>query len=227
VGAQIAPGKLGAAAPTTFHPRPSWAPDEIEGRILLMLPYTNLTPALAASLRHTMTAERQHRVVALHKVNILDAAPTDRHVSGAGCMAGVIEQPCLDEDFFNYSILRLVWNGSPHFPRAGAPQDQSPGASKGEGCGRFSVCGRLRGPEWNPHLTSRLPASAFHVCWWWGDWCQLVSQAKAWFPRSPFGGSRIGPSGCRQQWRSPARICVTWRGPWRSLDFSNSAVRRN
>jgi hypothetical protein len=164
VGAQIAPGKLGAAAPTTFHPRPSWAPDEIEGRVLLMLPYTNLTPALAASLRHTMTAERQHRVVALHKVNILAAAPTDRHVSGAGCMAGVIEQPCLDEDFFNYSILRLVWNGSPHFPRAGAPQDQSPGASERYGCGRFGARGRLRGAEWESALNHRRPLSAVHAC---------------------------------------------------------------
>ena len=46
-------------------------------------PYTNPTPALAASLRHTITAERQNRAVVLRKVNILAAAPTDRHVSGA------------------------------------------------------------------------------------------------------------------------------------------------
>jgi hypothetical protein len=89
VRAHIAPGKLGAATPTAFHPRPSWAPDEIECRVLLMLPYTNRTPALATAPRHTITAERQYRAVALRKVNILAAAPTYRHVSGTG----VIEQP--------------------------------------------------------------------------------------------------------------------------------------
>jgi len=58
-----------------------------------MPPYTNLTPALAASLRHTMTAERQNRVVALGIVNVLAAAQTDGHVTSR--MAGVIEQPVL------------------------------------------------------------------------------------------------------------------------------------
>jgi hypothetical protein len=140
--AHLAPSKLGAATPTAFHPRPSWAPDEIECRVLLMLPYTNLTPALAASLRHTMTAERQSRVVALRKVNILAAAPTDRHAGGASRMAGVIEQPVFGRGFlqFNYSILRLFWNGTPHFPRACVPQDQSPETSEGCGCGRFDMC---------------------------------------------------------------------------------------
>src|SRR5580693_676222 len=69
VRAYIAPGKLSAATPFPFHPRSRWAPDEIECRVLLMLPYTNLTPTLVASLRHTMTAERQNRVVALRKMD--------------------------------------------------------------------------------------------------------------------------------------------------------------
>ncbi len=51
---------------------------------------------------------------------------------------------CLDEEFFNYSILGLVWNGSPHFPRAGVPQDQSPQSSEGYGCGRFGFLPDLR-----------------------------------------------------------------------------------
>jgi hypothetical protein len=57
--AHIAPSKLG----TAFHPRSSWAANEIEGGVLLKLPHTNLTPALATSLRHTITAERQIRAV--------------------------------------------------------------------------------------------------------------------------------------------------------------------
>src|ERR1700722_19572176 len=55
--------------------------------------------------------------------------------------------PCLEEGFFNYSILRLVWKGSPHFPRAGVPQDQSAAASAGYGGVRFGACGRLHGPS--------------------------------------------------------------------------------
>jgi hypothetical protein len=50
---------------------------------------------------------------------------------------------------------RLVWNGSPHFPRAGVPQDQSAGDSEGYGCGRFGVRGRLRVPEWVSALNLR------------------------------------------------------------------------
>jgi hypothetical protein len=45
----------------------------------------------------------------LHSVNVLAGAQTDRHLSSASRTAGVIETAtCLDEDFFNYSILRLV-----------------------------------------------------------------------------------------------------------------------
>jgi hypothetical protein len=130
-------GELLAATPTAFHPPRSGAPDEIECRVLLMLTYTNLTPALAASLRYTMPAERQNRAVTLRKVNILAAAPTCRHMSGASPTVLVIELPfvAFARDFFNYSVLRPVWNGSPHFPRAGVPQAQSPGASEGYGCG--------------------------------------------------------------------------------------------
>jgi hypothetical protein len=54
VRTHIDPGKLGAAAPTAFHPRPSWAPDKIKCRVLLKLPYTNPTPTLSTALRHTM-----------------------------------------------------------------------------------------------------------------------------------------------------------------------------
>jgi hypothetical protein len=64
-----------------------------------MLPDTNPTPALAASPRHTLTAESQNRVVALRKVNILAAAPTDRHAGDASRMAGIIEQPVFGRGF--------------------------------------------------------------------------------------------------------------------------------
>jgi len=40
VRAHIAPRELGAATPTALHARPSWAPDEIECRVLLKLPDT-------------------------------------------------------------------------------------------------------------------------------------------------------------------------------------------
>jgi hypothetical protein len=163
VRAHIAPCKLGTATPAAFHPRSSWVPDEIECRVLLELPYTNPTPTPATSLRHTMTAERQRGVVVLRSVNVLAAAQTDRHASGASRTATSSNSPCLDEDFFNYSILRLVWNGSPHFPRAGVPQDQSLGASEGHGCGRLGVLGRLRRPSGSPRLTFRVPPSAVPV----------------------------------------------------------------
>jgi hypothetical protein len=96
---------------------------EIECRVLLILHYTNLTPALAASLRHTTTAERQNRVVALRKVNILAAAQTDRPLGGASRTAGVIELPFIAfaRRVLQLFHLGLVWNGSPHFPRAGVP----------------------------------------------------------------------------------------------------------
>jgi hypothetical protein len=51
VRAHIAPGELGAAAPTAFHPRPSGVLDEVECRVLLMLPYTNLTPGRGPSMK--------------------------------------------------------------------------------------------------------------------------------------------------------------------------------
>jgi ATP dependent DNA ligase domain len=53
--------QVNAATPTAFHPLPSWAPDEIECRVVLRLPYTKPSPTLATALRHTMTAERQNR----------------------------------------------------------------------------------------------------------------------------------------------------------------------
>jgi hypothetical protein len=49
----------------------------------------------------------------------------------------------LPNELIDYSILGLLWNGTPYFPRAGVPQDQSADASKGYGCGRFSVRGRF------------------------------------------------------------------------------------
>jgi hypothetical protein len=67
-----------------------------------------------------MTAERQNRVVVLLKVNVLAAAQTDGHVGGGSHIAiwsASSNSPCLDEEFFNYSILRLVWNGASHFRR--------------------------------------------------------------------------------------------------------------
>jgi hypothetical protein len=112
VCAHIAPSKLGAAAPTAFHPRPSWAPDEIVCREPLELPYTNRSPTLATALRHTITAERQNGALLLLKVNVLAATQTDGHVSGASRTARVIALPVFGRDFFNYSILRLIWTQS-------------------------------------------------------------------------------------------------------------------
>ena len=93
VRAHTAPSEIGAATPTAFHLRPSWAPDEIECRVLLKLPYTNPSPTLATALRHTMTAERQNRLVVLLKVYVLAAAQTDGHMSGASRTGHVIELP--------------------------------------------------------------------------------------------------------------------------------------
>jgi hypothetical protein len=80
-----------------------------------------------------MTAERQNRVVVLRGVNVLAAAQTDRHVSGASRTAGVGKSPVVASpiEFIDYSILELLWNGTPYFPRAGVPQDQSAEASRG------------------------------------------------------------------------------------------------
>ena len=73
----------------------------------------------------------------LLKVYVLAAAQTDGHMSRATRTAGVIELPfvAFALDFFNYSILGLVWNGSPRFPCAGVPQDQLAGGSRGMGAG--------------------------------------------------------------------------------------------
>src|ERR1700691_4560789 len=89
--------------------------------------------ALAASLRHTLTVERQNRVVGLRKVNILAAAPTDWHAGDASRMADII-----------YPILWLVWSRSPPFPRAGGPPEPLPESSERYGCGRFGVRDRFR-----------------------------------------------------------------------------------
>ena len=86
----------------------------------------------------------------------------------------------LDEELLNYSILGLVWSRGSHFPRAGAPQDQSPGTAERYGCGRFGVRGRLRGPSRSPHRAVRL-------CSCDGDLAP-VSQANASFP-----DRRLGP----------------------------------
>jgi hypothetical protein len=37
----------------------------------------------------------------------------------------------LPNELIDYSILGLLWNGTPYFPRAGVPQDQSAEASRG------------------------------------------------------------------------------------------------
>jgi hypothetical protein len=133
--------------PTAFHPRPSWAPDEIECRVLLMLPYTNPTPALAASLRHTMTAERQNRVEALRKVNILAAAPTDRHVSGASRTAGVIEQPAFGRGFLQLFHFTAGLERKPAFLSRWRAPGSIAEAPEGHGYGRFGAHGRLRVPD--------------------------------------------------------------------------------
>ena len=96
-----------------------------------MLPYTNLTPTPAASLRQTMTAERQNRVVVLRKVNILDAAPTDRDVSGASRRVGVIEQPV-----FGRGVLELF-----HFTPGLEWKPKFPSRQEARG----SIAGGLRG----------------------------------------------------------------------------------
>jgi hypothetical protein len=92
-------------------------------------------------------------VVVLRSVNALAAAQTDRYVSGAAVRPASSNSPCSDEEFFNYSILRLVWSRSPHFPRAGVLQDQSQGDSEGYGRGRFGVHGGLRGAGRSRRLT--------------------------------------------------------------------------
>jgi len=99
---------------TAFHPRPSGVSDEVECRVLLKLPHTNLTPALPTALRHT-TAERQNRVVVLLKVNVLAAAQTDGHVSRPAARPASSNSECLDEEFFNYSIFAAGLERKPPF----------------------------------------------------------------------------------------------------------------
>ena len=212
----LAAGKFAATTPTASHPRPRWAPDEIECRVLLMLPYTNLTPA---SLRHTMTAERQNRVVALRNINVLAAAQTYRHMSGA--IRTAIRCVCPTSSSTS-SILRLVWNGSLHFPRAGMPQDHSSGASEGYGCGRFGVRDRLRGTEWESTLNLAFLPRRSRCSETAGRLEQPVKCARIWFAvsldpqRQPHGirwpGGRprwlssfslVGPS-CSPEVRLPA-----------------------
>jgi hypothetical protein len=73
-----------------------------------MLPCTNLTPALATSLRHTKTAERKNRVIAPLKVNILAAAQKCRHVSGVSSSAHVIEQPVFGRGFLQLASISTL-----------------------------------------------------------------------------------------------------------------------
>jgi hypothetical protein len=114
VRAHIAPRKLAAAAPTAFHPRSSWAANEIEGGVLLKLPHTNLTLALATALRHTITAERQTGAVVLRKVNVLASVQTD--VSSASRMAGVIEQPVFGRGILQLFQFTAGFERKPAFP---------------------------------------------------------------------------------------------------------------
>jgi hypothetical protein len=79
-----------------------------------------------------MTAEGQNLVVVLRGVNILAAAQTDGHVSGASRTARVIELPfvAFANELLNYSILRLVGPEArisfalacPRFNRRGPPR---------------------------------------------------------------------------------------------------------
>jgi len=129
VRAHIAPSKLGAATPTAFHPRPSWVPDEIKCGVPLKLPYTNPSPTLATSLRHTMTAERQNRVVVLLKIYVLPAAQTDGHMSGASRTAHVIELPfvAFARRFPQLLHFRAGLERKPAFP----PRWRAPGSTGG------------------------------------------------------------------------------------------------
>jgi hypothetical protein len=176
VRAHIAPCKLGTATPAAFHPRSSWVPDEIECRVLLELPYTNPTPTPATSLRHTMTAERQNRVVVLRSQH--PRGSTNRPACGdASRIAHVIDQPVLDEDFFNYPFtaglerklaflsrwrapgsiaggLRGVWVRAVSYgrhPRARTRQSPSPNSNPfGTYVRRWPVCWRRLWPRRGP-----------------------------------------------------------------------------
>ena len=156
--AHLATGELLAATPTASHPQLSWAPDEIECRVLLMLPYTNPTPALAASLRHTMTAERQRGAVVLPSINILAAAPTDRHMGDASRMADLIEQPMFGRGFLQLFHFTAGLERKPAFPsRWRGPGSIAGGVPRGMGAADLAcaaVCAARVGARTQPSTSS-------------------------------------------------------------------------
>jgi hypothetical protein len=113
-------------------------------------------------LRHTITAERQNRVVGLLKVNVLAAAQTDGHVSGASRTARVIEPPFATfvRGFLQLSHFKARFERKPAF----LSRWRAPGSIAGEL--RTVWCGDSArpsaGPNGNPHLTSRRPALGVH-----------------------------------------------------------------
>ena len=104
VRAHIASGKLIAATPTAFHPRPS---------------YLN--------------------------VNAPGAAQTDRHVSGAKCMARAIEQPVCGRGILQLFHFTAGLERKPAFSSCWRAPGSIGESSEGYGCGRFGVRGCLRG----------------------------------------------------------------------------------
>jgi hypothetical protein len=81
VRSHLVAGEFGAASPAAWQARPPWAPDEVECRVPLVLPYTHPAPALAATPRHTSTAERQGWAVALlFGMNVRTAAQANPRV---------------------------------------------------------------------------------------------------------------------------------------------------
>jgi len=191
VRAHIAPCTLNAATPTAFHPRPSWAPDEIECRVLLKLPYTNLTPTLATALRETITAKRQIRAIVLREVDVLAAAQAD--VSCASRMVSVIEQLVFGRGFLQLFHLTAGLDPIPAFPSCWRAPGSIAGGLRGVWCRRFSVCDRLRAhaaaalADLNPFGTyvRRWPA------WWHRLWLRR--------------GRRIGTD--------EGKSCGSWAGP--------------
>jgi hypothetical protein len=136
VRAHIPPRELNATTPTALHLRPSWAPDEIECRVLLKLPYTNRVPALATSLRHTndsrkaepdgSAAQHQRPRRSTNRPACERCQPYGRrHRTARVCPTSSSTIP-----FHGQFVPE-----SPHFPRAGVPQHQSPGSPRGMGPG--------------------------------------------------------------------------------------------
>jgi hypothetical protein len=174
------------------HPRPSWAPDGLscecatspvvqECRVLLELPYTNPTPALATALRHTTTAERQNRAVVLRKVNILAAAQTDRHAGGASRMVGVIEQPVFGRGFLQLFHFTAGLERNSHVSRAGMPHAQSPGTRRGMGAGDSRAFPRSRAWSRRSAPAARLVGPRGQTA---GRFGHTVKCSRATFPRS-------------------------------------------